>query len=185
MTYEMKKRLRAVIRQAGKTVGERERANLSKEVIRRVEESPRFDQAKVVAAYVALPDEVSTVALLRRWSGAKKLVLPAIEGGRMIFREYTGEADLDAGAFGIRQPRRGKIVGPEEIELMIVPGMAFDNEGWRLGRGKGFYDNYLSSPGAGCIHKVGVCLPHQFVDEVPHEPHDVTMDAVITASVPK
>lgn len=185
MTYELKKRLRAAIREAGKAVGERERVRISKEVIRRVEDSPRFGTSNVVAAYAALPDEVSTIALLRRWSGAKRLVLPAIEGGLMVFREYTGEADLNSGAFGIREPRRGRIIPPEEIELMIVPGMAFDPVGRRLGRGKGFYDYYLSSPGAVRIHKMGVCLPHQLVDEVPHESHDVVMDDVITSSMTK
>jgi 5-formyltetrahydrofolate cyclo-ligase len=63
---------------------------------------------------------------------------------------------------------------------MIVPGVAFDSEGHRLGRGKGFYDSYLSSPHAARIYKIGVCFPWQLVESVLTEPHDIQMDEVIT-----
>lgn len=180
MTCEKKRRLRAAVRQAGKAVGEHEREELSAEVLRRIENSLKFNEARVVAAYSALADEISTIALLRRWSGVKKLVLPSIEYGRMIFREYTGEADMRTGLYGIREPSRGRIVPPEQIDVMIVPGLAFDRQGKRLGRGRGYYDSYLRSPYAAQIHKIGVCLPYQFFDEVPFEEHDVEMNEVVT-----
>ena len=182
MTSEKKKRLRSAVRQAGKAVGERERESYSDEVIRRVEDLPRFGNVHVVAAFASLPDEVCTDTLLHRWNGTKKIVLPSIEYGRMVFREYIGEKDLIRGEYGILAPYTSRIVAPEEIEIMLVPGLAFDRLGNRLGRGKGFYDRYLSMRHAAGIHKIGLCLPHQFVDEVPTEPYDIAMNEVICPS---
>lgn len=183
MTCERKKKLRAAVREAGRAVGIRERENYSSEVIRRIEDSPKFSRAHVVAAFASLPDEVCTDELLRRWSGQKKILLPSVEYGRMVFREYIGEEDLIRGEYGILAPYMSRIVPPEDIDIMLVPGLAFDLRGNRLGRGKGFYDRYLSMRYAAEIHKMGVCMPHQIVDEVPSEPHDIVMDDVITASI--
>lgn len=183
MNHEMKKRLRAAVRQAGEAVGKHERADMSKDIVRRIEESPKFKDAAVVALYHSLPDEVFTDELIQRWRGRKKLALPSIGFGWMIFREYTGDVDMVSGRFGIREPSKGRIVPPEQIDIMIVPGMAFDGNGRRLGRGKGYYDSYLSSRYAGNIHKVGVCFPHQLVDSVPSEPHDIVMDEVVSVEL--
>jgi 5-formyltetrahydrofolate cyclo-ligase len=98
----------------------------------------------------------------------------------MIFREYTGPEDLQVGEFGIAEPTRGRILRPEMIDLMVVPGVAFDRAGHRLGRGAGYYDRYLSSPHAAGVYKMGVCFPWQSVESVPTEPHDIAMDEVIT-----
>ncbi len=179
---ESKKRLRAVVRDAGKAVGERERDDYSEEVIRRIENSPIFSHARVVAVFSSLPDEVRTDPLLKRWGGKKRLALPSIEHGRMVFREYVGEEDLVRGGFGIMSPYMGRIVAPEDIEVMLVPGVAFDRHGNRLGRGGGFYDKYLSMRHAAAIHKIGICMPHQLVSDIPSEPHDVRMDEIVAAS---
>ena len=68
---------------------------------------------------------------------------------------------------------------PSEIDLIVVPGTAFTQAGARMGRGRGYYDKYLSQPGFRGV-KVGVCYAHQLVGELPVEPHDVFMDYVIT-----
>lgn len=180
MGCESKKSLRAKYRKAGGERLESERQRLSDIIADRIERLPRFADAATVALYYPLPDEVSTLPLLRRWNGTKRLALPAIEDGRMVFREYTGEEDLIPGEFGIARPRSGKIVLPREIDIMIVPGMAFDRAGRRLGRGKGFYDRYLGQPEASHIYKVGVCFPWRLAAEIPCEPHDAAMDEVVT-----
>lgn len=179
MTCENKTKMRTEVRQAGKAVGERERADFSRKVASRVENSPWFASARVIALYSALPDEIDTSFLLDRWSGIKRLALPAVEYGHMVFREYIGRGDLIQGEFGIMEPYMGRIMSPEDIDIMIVPGVAFDRKGRRLGRGKGFYDKYLSSYNASHIRKVGVCMPHQVVDKIPHTYYDVPMDEVI------
>lgn len=180
-------------------------AEVARDLCSRIELLPEFASARTVALYCALPDEAPTVWMLARWFGSKRLALPVIDGDDMHFREYTGDGCLRRGAFGILEPdttdeaslpgghfgqcnsspsSRANVAGaqttipPEEIDLMLVPGMAFDARGGRLGRGKGFYDRYLSRPEAAHIYKVGVCLPHRFIAEVPTEPHDIVMDAV-------
>jgi 5-formyltetrahydrofolate cyclo-ligase len=131
------------------------------------------------------------------WRPEADGVVPRNAG--MTFREYTGEDSLTIGAFGIREPApvssreapptpssRARhevptrdLIPPSEIDLMIVPGVAFDSAGRRLGRGKGFYDRYLSQPAAAHIYKVGLCAPHALVPEIPAEAHDIEMDEII------
>ncbi len=149
--------------------------------IDQIESLPKFATAHTVALYHALPDEVPTAAMLHRWQGPKRLALPVVHpDGSMTFHQYLAPTDLTPGAFGISEPRTGGEIPPAEIDLMLVPGVAFDPTGRRLGRGRGFYDRYLSHPAAAHICKVGLCHPHALVSEVPAEPHDVVMDIVIT-----
>jgi 5-formyltetrahydrofolate cyclo-ligase len=168
-----------------------------------IESLPQFAAARTVALYHALPDEVPTADLLARWLGVKRLALPvivkAISVGAttvMFFREYTGPQNLATGPFGIMEPsptsaaplssrttreveRRDLLIPPSEIDLMLVPGVAFDRSGRRLGRGGGFYDRYLAAPDAAHIYKVGLAHPHSIVPNVPTEQHDITMDIVV------
>jgi 5-formyltetrahydrofolate cyclo-ligase len=150
-------------------------------LVERIEALPEFASARTVALYCALPDEASTAEMLSRWRGLKRLVLPVVlAGGKMIFCEYGGAESLASGTFGILEPTLGATVPPSEIDLMIVPGVAFDRAGGRLGRGGGFYDRYLSHPAAAHIYKVGLCRFGALVPKVPTEPHDVAMDVVVT-----
>lgn len=146
-----------------------------------------LQNARTIGLYIALPDEAQTAELLAKWLGEKRLALPVVlpaepaenREPRMVFREYTGPECLRKGAFGIPEPHGTPEIAPREIDLMLVPGVAFDRSGRRLGRGGGFYDRYLSQPEAAHIYKVGLCPPHALVDEVPTEPHDVRMDEII------
>lgn len=89
-------------------------------------------------------------------------------------------ADAASGAFGIAEPGpEAQTCDPSEIDLVIVPGTAFTAAGARCGRGRGYYDKYLSRPDVHAV-KVGVCFAHQLVGELPAEPHDVAMDYIIT-----
>jgi 5-formyltetrahydrofolate cyclo-ligase len=88
---------------------------------------------------------------------------------------------LERGAFGILEPRGEVFLDYDQVEVAIVPGMAFDKAGHRLGRGKGFYDRLL--PRLTQAHKIGVCFPFQYLDEIPCEEHDVVMDEVISSSI--
>jgi 5-formyltetrahydrofolate cyclo-ligase len=95
----------------------------------------------------------------------------------MEFYDYAADA-LAEGSFGISEPQCGEPCRAEEIDLMIVPGVAFTASGDRLGRGKGYYDKYLSRKGfrAYCV---GVCYAHQKVEQLPVEPHDRQMDEIV------
>ncbi|MDR2911741.1 MAG: 5-formyltetrahydrofolate cyclo-ligase [Alistipes sp.] len=181
---DKKKALRATLRAAGTRVTENAKTercnNCNTTVTHHLELSPHFATARTIALYHALPDEAPTSAMLERWRAVKRLALPVVTGdGTMEFREYTGEKSVTNGTFGIGEPRTGAVIPAEEIDLMIVPGVAFDTSGHRLGHGRGFYDRFLSHPSAAHIRKVGLCCPHALVAEVPHEPHDIKMDEVV------
>ena len=142
-----------------------QREELSARIFNEAERLPAFARAKVVALFASLKDE--------------PLTAPALEGDIMRFYDYDPASMNDSGSFGISEPEATALCRPEEIDFIIVPGVAFTAAGMRLGRGKGFYDKYLSQPGFRGV-KAGVCYAHQLVGELPVEPHDVFMDYVVT-----
>jgi 5-formyltetrahydrofolate cyclo-ligase len=186
---EAKKSLRKTVREAaralaGSTAAEgcRQKADGVVAAITAIESLPQFKTARTIALYHALPEEPPTDEMLYRWQGQKRLALPVINrAGKMTFHEYTGPQSLTPGPYGIPAPRSTPEIPPGEIDLAIVPGVAFDPAGRRLGRGGGFYDRYLAQPQAAHIYKVGLCPSPALVPKVPAEPHDVTMDKIVTA----
>ncbi len=146
----------------------------------RIAHSAVFRQARTIALYWSLPDELSTHASVRIWSLSKRIVLPVVEGSEMRFYPYDPTQPLSPGAFDIPCPTVTEECPPETIDLMILPGTAFDIFYGRLGRGKGFYDRYLSQPEASRIFKAGVCFDCQLEKELPREDHDRKMDAIFT-----
>lgn len=174
-----KKELRAAMKKQNLSLSPEERAAASGRIFRRVAESGPFGTARCVAFFCALPDEPATEEALVRWGSAKRIVVPRVGGDAMRFFDYAPGA-LRAGAFGIAEPDGDAMpCEPSEIDLIVVPGTAFTQAGARMGRGRGFYDKYLSQPGFRGV-KVGVCYAHQLVGALPVEPHDVFMDYVIT-----
>ena len=155
-----------------------QREELSARIFNEAERLPAFARAKVVALFASLKDEPLTAPALERWSRSKRIVLPRVEGDIMRFYDYDPASMNDSGSFGISEPEATALCRPEEIDFIIVPGVAFTAAGMRLGRGKGFYDKYLSQPGFRGV-KAGVCYAHQLVGELPVEPHDVFMDYVV------
>ena len=95
----------------------------------------------------------------------------------MVVRRYSGKADLQEGAFGIMEPCGELFTDYEAIDVAIIPGMAFDRHGNRLGRGKGYYDRFLPLLPTR-VFKIGVCFPFQLLDDIPMEEHDIKMDVV-------
>ncbi|MCD7978591.1 MAG: 5-formyltetrahydrofolate cyclo-ligase [Tannerellaceae bacterium] len=150
----------------------------SEEICRKLEEQELFRQASCIAIYHALPGEVQTTSILRKWHPHKKLLLPLIQGYDLSLYPYTGENSVQKGNFGIWEPiPRGTAYEAKEIDLIIVPGIAFDQQLNRMGRGKGFYDRLLSSISA---PKIGICFDFQLRESIPCEAFDIPMDMVIT-----
>jgi len=134
---------------------------------------------KVIMLYSALPDEVPTQTLMAELvAQGKTVLLPRVINEKdMELRCYTGPQDLQKGAYGILEPTGERYTDYEAIDVAIVPGMAFDAEGHRLGRGKGYYDRFLSR--VPYLYKIGLCFSWQTVDRVPCDEHDMVMDEVI------
>lgn len=148
-------------------------------VLSRLRLHPRWQSASTVLLYHALPDEVPTQALLEELRAAGKTVLlPRVTSPtEMTLHRYTGPGDLQTGAYGIMEPTGEPFSDYAHIDTVLVPGMAFDRHGHRLGRGKGYYDRLL--PQLPHAYKMGICFPFQLLDEVPVDDHDVLMDCVV------
>ncbi|WP_169979243.1 5-formyltetrahydrofolate cyclo-ligase [Tautonia rosea] len=145
---------------------------------------PGFDQAKIVLLFIAhLPEEVATRSMIEDAIGrGKTVVCPRVdrkERRLRLFRLDSFEDDLVPGPFGIPEPKPGSFEFlPKEIDWALIPGIAFDVRGYRLGRGAGFYDRLipLLNPKA---PRLALILDPQWVDEVPTEPHDQPVHGVI------
>lgn len=142
---------------------------------------PEYEAAASIALYCAVNNEVSTdKAIDHTLLAGKRLFLPAVEGNAMLFRRVTSRDDLVNGRFGIRQPSAGcAAADPEEIQLLVIPGVGFDLSGQRVGYGKGYYDRALHRlEGNGNL--IALCYEFQLVDSLAGEQHDVNMDRIIT-----
>lgn len=124
-----------------------------------------------------MEDEVYTHDFIEQWSKTKTILLPVVVGDSLELRVYSNQDQLIAGTYGILEPAGQPFTAYQEIDLAIVPGVAFDHSGNRLGRGKGYYDKLLPLIDA---PKVGICFPFQLLDNVPGESFDIGMDKVIS-----
>jgi len=143
-----------------------------------VESMEQFKKAQTVLAFWSLPDEIDTHEFVNKWATHKRMVLPVVVGDELELRLFTGVEQMEPGTgFGIMEPRTGLLVKPEEVDFAIIPGVAFDRKGNRLGRGKGYYDKTL--PLLTNAVKVGVAYEFQLIDSVPVSEHDKPVDLVI------
>ncbi len=139
---------------------------------------PEFTKAETILCYWALPDELPTAEFMNAYVHDKQLLLPVVTGDVLELYEYTGEICLQPQPpFGILEPRGTARIAPEQVDMAIVPGVAFDTQGGRLGRGRGYYDRLF--PLLPQAFRVGVCFREQMVAHIPCEAHDVRMHKVL------
>jgi len=172
-----KHELRQQIRQQKRQFTPEQLEELSLPVLARLR--PLLTEVQTIMAYYSLSDEVCTHQLLDNLVAEGKAVLlpKVLDDETMELRCYTGRDDLQEGAFHIMEPTGTLFTDLRQIDVVLVPGVAFDAQGHRLGRGKGYYDRFLQS--ASDIKKIGVCFDFQKVDQVPSEAHDVVVDIVV------
>jgi 5-formyltetrahydrofolate cyclo-ligase len=145
-----------------------------------LQSSEIWSRAGTVMLFAALPDEPDLLPLLEAGK-EKRFVFPSIEHGRIVPRQVTGPEGLRTAAYGIREPDPATCPLAAALDLVLVPGLGFGRDGSRLGRGKGFYDRFLSSLPETAV-RCGVCFDHQLSESLPGEPHDVGMHLVLTES---
>ena len=155
-------------------------AYLSKKICCNLIKTEEFQRADCIALYNAMQDEVQTSEIIEKWYKKKNIVLPVISDQHLFFHKYKGKDNMFSGVFGIQEPVNTEHIPAEKIDLFVVPGIAFDRNGNRLGRGKGFYDRYLSG-----IDKpaIGICFGFQLLEYLPFEKHDIKMNTVITENL--
>ena len=171
-----KREIRRKVRAEIAALSAEEKSSFSAAICRTLLSTQEVDNASVVALFVSLADEPETGEIIAELAKTKRVVVPRIEGEEMEF--YDIAEGVSEGAFGILEPLATIPVEPGKIDVMVVPGVAFTKEGERLGRGKGFYDKYLSRKGFRA-HTIGICYPCQVVDFLPIEEHDRVLDRVV------
>lgn len=171
-----KKELRKLIRQRKAEHTAEEKAEMSARICRQVLTDPHWAKANNVFLYHALTDEVDTTILIdAAMHEGKTVLLPVIDGDDLRLKIHTGATQT--GSYSIQEPIGEEFTCYKEIALAIVPGMAFDKKGNRLGRGRGFYDRTL--PKLAEAYKIGLCFPFQLLESIPSEAYDIKMDAVL------
>jgi 5-formyltetrahydrofolate cyclo-ligase len=137
-----------------------------------------FSGKNSLALFAPTPTEPDLDLLWDLGSLAETSLLsyPRREGKTLSFHPISALVELIPGRLGLREPAAGR--SPKQLDLIVVPGLAFSTEGNRLGRGGGFYDRFLATVPRTTL-KIGVCFEFQQVSSIPHEPHDVTMDVVV------
>lgn len=177
MGQEDKKELRRAVRARIAAMSDAEKEERSAAICRSLKAHIAVCGARVVALFSPLADEPRLWPLVEELSEGMAVLLPRVEGDAMNFYCYV-PGSMSGGAFGIMEPVGGEPAAPHEIDVMVVPGVAFTEEGDRMGRGKGFYDRYMSQKDFRAM-KIGVCYACQQVDCLPVEAHDIRMDCVI------
>jgi len=171
-----KKELRQQIRAAKKQHTPEKLLEQSELILRKLAAHPRFLQAERVMLYASLPDEVQTLGFIEEWRHRKTIILPTVVGDDIIPVELADGTAFAVGDFHIPEPQNHPYTGA--FDLIVVPGMAFDKEGHRLGRGRGYYDRFLAQhPNT---YTIGLCFDFQLLPLVPSEPHDRPIHEILT-----
>ena len=176
MTLTEKRTIRKEVRAKIAKLSFEDKQRLSSQIFSKIEHLSIIEKASVIALFISLADEPITTEIIEHLSQKKRIVVPRIEGDEMNF--YDIAEGLQSGAFGIMEPIATTPIEPSEIDVMIVPGVAFTRSGARCGRGKGFYDKYLSRNGFRA-YTIGVCYPCQIVDNLPTEEHDKPIHLIV------
>lgn len=177
-----KESIRKQVKQAVKTLSETEKHLLSQQVMMRLESLACFQNAKTIMVYASLPDEVETNYILQHYAKEKLILLPVVCGEELQLYPFKGFNNLCIGSYGIKEPCRSEnpFTDYKTIELIITPGVAFDKQLHRLGRGKGYYDRFLANNKLTNAYKIGICYPCQVIENIPTETHDISIDELIT-----
>lgn len=171
--------LRKEVRMRKKQFSTEELIEASRPLVKRVLSHPRLQCAKTILLYNSLPDEVYTHELIRQLHDeGKTILLPVvISDTEMELRLYKGSKYFDTSSYGILEPTGEPFTDFSSIDFALIPGMAFDGDRNRLGRGKGYYDRFL--PLLTNAYKVGICFPFQFLQSIPTEETDIKVDECI------
>jgi 5-formyltetrahydrofolate cyclo-ligase len=163
-----------------------EKDTLSAAIGRRLRALAEYQVASVIMFYLDARSEVRTRSVLRdALADHKQVAVPQCVGDELHAWRIAALDEVDVGAFGIAEPSTAlrakpeRQVDPRTIDLVLVPGIAFDRRGGRLGSGRGYYDRFATQVRSDCM-LIGLAYDCQIVDELPTAPHDVPMHIVVT-----
>jgi 5-formyltetrahydrofolate cyclo-ligase len=183
---ENKSDLRRRLIDSRRVLSPAERRDRSRRICDACRRLPPYSRAPLVCSYIGFGEEVESADLVRSLLQARRRVAVPTQrapGGKPSFAEVTDWTELSPNSLGLLEPARERlnIVPTASIGLFLVPGVAFDTAGGRLGYGLGFYDYALAGASATAL-KIGFAFDLQIVDKVPLSKHDICMDMIITES---
>ncbi|AEE97348.1 5-formyltetrahydrofolate cyclo-ligase [Mahella australiensis] len=163
-----------------------EAAQKSEAICRAVVATRTFVSARFIMAYIDARNEVQTECIIRQaWAEGKRLAVPVCipQTHTLLVSELTSFEELRDGFYGIKEPMEEYMrpASPEQLDIIIVPAVAYDRRGYRIGYGGGYYDRFLSSLDKDIV-TIGIAFDIQIVGEVPVQPFDIPVDMVITES---
>lgn len=175
-----KKAVRLTIKNEKRHYTEQQLSEWSLSLYNKVMNHPRVSSAKTLLLYYSMPDEAGTHKLVDAlWRAGKTVLLPRVKDStHMDLVAYTGPECLKAaGPFHILEPQGEPFTRYSDIEVAIVPGVAFTRDGKRMGHGRGYYDRMLAlMPNT---YKIGMCFAFQLLPDLPTSPYDINMDEVV------
>jgi len=149
-------------------------------------ENPFFVEASCLGTYSPIRNEVNTQEIFHSAKSLGKRVgfpvtLTSIR--KLLFFEVQDLKELSLGAFGINEPPflEKSLISLDDIDLLVLPGIAFDERGYRVGYGGGYYDRLIGESNFNAV-KVAIAFDIQIVENLPKEPHDKKVDCIITES---
>ena len=175
-----KKELRRQIREKKKAMTQEQIENASERLAELFYATSQYQNARVIYGYLPYNQEVRTVPMLQRaLDDGKKIAVPKIFGDTMRFIYLTDLSGVAPGYAGIPEPVADGPVAQERDALVLMPGLAFDKHGNRMGYGGGFYDQFLAAEPE--HPTVALCYAFQMVPSIPRQDHDIPVDLVLWA----
>lgn len=183
--FEQKATIRKEILKKRKTQDPEARIAHSQTIVQALMARDEYRSARTILIYLSKDDEVGTDELLSRsFELGKRVLVPIVsqQTGDLNLSELAGpDIEFQAGSFGVREPvgKDLNLVPPEQVDLVVVPGVVFDRRGGRIGYGKGYYDRLLSRLGSQA-RRVALAFDFQVLDTVPQNNSDIRVDTIIT-----
>ncbi|MEM2935073.1 MAG: 5-formyltetrahydrofolate cyclo-ligase [Candidatus Thermoplasmatota archaeon] len=172
----MKERIRKELLEKRNSLSTYEILEKSNIILNKLYELEEFLKANRIASYISFGSEVYTHGLIKEYSKKKELFVPFIKNREIFLARINSWEELESGAYGILQPKNPRIENGN-IDLIIVPGIAFDENGNRIGYGKGYFDRLLKKFFS---KKIALAFDFQVLESIPNHTYDVKMDMIIT-----
>lgn len=185
---QLKKALRAQGLQQRNMLSDSQVEEKSRKIFSRLVALDQFNSSQVIMAYIDFRNEVATRDFIHQClKQGKRIALPRVisegEGKKGLWACEISDLvrDLEVGTFGVMEPKKEglKRVDEMELDLIVVPGVAFGENKFRIGYGAGYYDGFLKNCSPKSL-KVGVAFEQQMIEKVPFEEHDIALDIIIT-----
>lgn len=175
----MKDRIRNILKEERNNVSKSEILEKSTIIEKKLYDLTLFKKSKTVLFYVSYDNEVFTHDTIKKCLKEKEVIVPIsnTKNETLILSKLENWEDLQNGPYGILEPKKIIEISPDKIDLIIVPGVGFDEKGNRLGHGKGYYDKLLQKSNA---IKIGLAFECQIVDRIPTDKNDIPVDMIIT-----